>query len=280
MTIRPIFRSTGVPLFKAVNIPAVDEDTTCNCCGSICNCTVPNDTPERCIECADTAYQTSGWSTPRNWKISIAGVTNGEHTNCTAYQGPGGGTQLYFSLGGTCERAAYATDTGFFNADFVVGPCTGTRYEQCLYHCTEPARPEIPWGPLQLCEYNVLNISVGASTTLGNWEAQVTLHSTFWGEQVTQAEACPTILANNGGAWYLYSTRVKTFNFSRATPTVVQRSWYEALCPYPRCENPERNIIQCVPSGWTITPSTTSSSNSTCLKALNFSGASCTVEAV
>lgn len=260
----PVMKSAGIPLMKAPGIPAHDV----NCCCISCNY-VNNPTPNVCTQCAATDDPNGVWSTPRNLKLTIAGVVGGSNTGCGTYPDWVGEGLPYATA---CEGTAVATNAAFFNGDYVYAPCgPGGTFTNCVdLGCQVNSTPYFLVVPFRVYELNKLTIG------MGSFGGTVTLESWVVGD----GRNCGTI--TYGSDYIEYSYRKRQFQFAYTVPTFQQWRYDPVLAPPENCADNIRIDYdgKCIAAGVAATLTSDTQSETTCKKAMNFSGATLNVVTV
>lgn len=282
---------SGFDLLKGPSTDLVLGDDCADCC---CDCTIEYiRQTTNCEQCADVDYPT-GFITPRQAKISISGVTAGTNTSGTLYYNNGSSVQFYSQTGQasnpTCEQDVMADNPSFFNADFVLDPCTAYFAYECRYKCSSNwLGGGFPGSNLDYCEWNVINI--GYQFASGAWSVSVDLFSYIFHNARPIGTTCSSIGApfgfnafnatnktlNNPSAglenFYAWlSFRRKSVSFSMSPGTRPGYFYDPAYCE-PQCNN-DILLGACQPAGIVSGSSITVNSSYTCQKALDVNAAS------
>jgi len=234
------------------------------CCPPPCVCNVPYVSVTPCTDCLNTAFTNSKGSA-RNWLFTLGGTCNaGSMSGCFDSQCP----------------SQVASHTAFFSGTFTLGPCqTNVIYHDCVdLGCKW--YDSLAGQNKALVEYN--RLTLGTTFFGGAWQASASLDSYVLVVNIATLASDPcTALGNNPGiAAFTYGHNQKQFNFSRTAPILSTYTWDPATCDPGVCSNPTVSRTGCIPSGWSITAGFGSSSTTSCARALDLSGVTCSVDSV
>lgn len=279
----------GQVLFRSSQIGMSGE-----CCCGGCHCTILGARPGLpCESCADSDYATS-FITPRQVKVSIADVLSGttNTTDCQYYNNNPFGQEFFSRLGllsnPDCEIDVVGSDTGFFNADFILDPCTTSTLWECVYKCSSLNYAGGGGVNFDYFEYNAINLSYqnplpnfwSVFARLDSYVAmyQTALEGTVCSNPIymTGIQTPDKLLTapGAGGLYYWLSNRTKQFSWTIDAGTRPGYYYDPASCD-PECQIPY-SLPRCVQPGDVWTPSTLTSTN-TCKKAVDVEAATATL---
>lgn len=282
-------------------LTVINDCGTSTCTWNESNCTVLGPVvTDACTECADSNYPSS-LITPRQVEISIADVVVGSTntTDCKYYNatnaaspGPQYRSQLGVLSNPTCEVDVVADNPPFFNADFILDPCTTVNLWECRYKCsTEDYSSGVT--KQDYLEYNSLHMSYLYDGGLNLWSVVVELNSHVVGtSSPTPGNGCSVITSGFGNQqtaakrliapttisnlyfWLSHWQKTMTFNFS---PGTRPGKLYDPAYCDSEC-NSDTTLLRCLASGLTTNiPASTSSATWVCPKALDVTAATANI---
>lgn len=245
-----------------------------NCC---CNCSVIGPRISPCTQCVSTPYPASAadFGVPPDWAITLSGITAGTATTA------GGGTGCFYF--GDC-RDIVASDTSLYSGTFVIAPCQTYSVKNCFYmNCykIDNSNPQVIYEHLINENFLTITHSISYISGFGGYhQVQIVLNSIMYYVRLRPDQGtsplCDWVDSPVGS--FTASTRGRTLTYRIPIPMVNVWRYDPAFCTEPCNETIQEG--GCVATGSLMTLFSSSSTDSACRHALDFSGASAVVEAV